>query len=480
VKRPPNGDVAVIAIGQILQQIIALATGIILARMLGSSGYGIVNLLRTLFLAIMTIAPLGLDLALLKYGGRHAPDAHHVRVTVNRLRLIAATVNIAVAIVIGVGFGGVLMRRVYPYPHFDTLLIVTLIGLPFAADLGIMGACYKSRGRPGVFALMTLYLQSVLRLVLVGMTAWIAPKLFVVVWINTAQVLVGSLVVITHDRFFAHRVQPSASAPVPWREAWAILGESGWMALSLLLYAMMRFVDILFLGIYVPAREVGAYAALSTIAQLVQVYPLAISQTLGPNVARHFHAGDLPGVRRVLGRFRAWASLVSGFMFGGIAAFGTRLDLIFGQSFHFGQDISVLMPLGTLLSAVLAPTGFALSMTGRHRAELAVLGFGGALLLLLCWTLIPRHGQTGAASAVAIAFFVINTIRFAYVAKVLGFVPGAWRDVLPPLLGLSLAFASRGLGDVFFTPTFAATAAACLVYGGLYAVICRIAFIHRS
>lgn len=475
MRRLLRNDVAIIAVGQLLQQIITMGTGIILARVLGSSGYGLVNLLRTLFTGLMTVAPLGLDLALLKYCGRHA-DAHQVSVTVNRLRVVAAVMNIAVALGVGVGFGGVLMRDVYRYDQFDTMLLITLAGLPFAADLGAMGAVYKAKGRPGLYALMTVYLQPVIRLVLIGVAVLVWPTVMAIVVINTIQITVSSLAVMLHNRSMAVS-DPSRSTGgtglVPWSEARGVLSESLWMALNLLVYGMMRFVDILMLGYYLPAHEVGEYAALSTISQLVQVYPLAASQTLGPNISRQYHAGDLKGVRRFLDDYIYLATLISGFIFAGIAVFGTELDLVFGKSFHFQQGVSILMPVGYLLSATLAPTGYALSMTGRHRAELGILSFGGLALLLLCRVLIPTFGQNGAATAVATSFLIINVVRFAYVSKVLGFVPGQWRDVLPPVFGLVLASIARTVVAFGFDRSLPALVAACVLYAVLYAAACQ-------
>src|SRR5579871_970784 len=50
-----RNDVAIVGAGQLLQQVVTMATGIILARMLQASGYGVVNLLRSLFTALMTV-----------------------------------------------------------------------------------------------------------------------------------------------------------------------------------------------------------------------------------------------------------------------------------------------------------------------------------------------------------------------------------------------------------------------------------------
>ena len=63
-----------------------------------------------------------------------------------------------------------------------------------------MSAVYRARGRPGLYALMTVYLQPFLRLVMIGIAILIWPTVIAVVAINTIQILFSSLAVIFHNR----------------------------------------------------------------------------------------------------------------------------------------------------------------------------------------------------------------------------------------------------------------------------------------
>lgn len=452
--------------GQMAQLGLTFMTSMIIARMLSSDGYGLVNLLRTVFATLALVAPLGLDAALLKHCGRTDPTDARLRAAVLRLRLLTATIGFSLAIGVPL-LGRSVIERLYPYEDFYSLLIVALLALPFAADIAILGAIYKARGQAALFAILNQYFQAGLRLLMVGGAVLLSPTVGTMVAINTLQVVFSATALFVHNRLTQRRMAPAVpavSSKVAWQEARGILKESAWMCLALFVYSMMRLIDVLFLGVYADARSVGEYTALATIAQLIQFYPLAASQSLGPNISRLHHSGDSDGVRRELVNYMRFAALVAGFMFAGIAIFGTRLDLLFGPSFHFRPEVCFLLPLGHLLSAVLAPTGYSLSMTGRHRQEYYILACGFLLLLFLCYVLVPRYGQVGAAASVAVAFAVVNIVRFAYVAKVLGFVPGALRDVLPTLLGLLLAFGARELGDLLGNRDLLTMMLSCFLY----------------
>lgn len=475
--RARRSEVALVAGGQLLQQALTLVTGVVIARMLGAADYGVVNLLRSLLAVALLIAPLGLDLALLRHFGSVSPHSPEGAGLLRRVRAAAFLLNAFAALVIGLGLSGLLEAYVFHYDGFAGLLAITLLALPLAADTAILGAVYRSVERPGSYALLTLYLQSILRVALVGVVFLAIPTLTAVVWINVVQAAVVAAAAAWHLNRLARRERAATPGGAgSWNEARAMLWASLAMAPNLLVYGLMRFTDLLMLGALGTAKDAGEYGALSTVSQLVQIYPLAASQSLGPRVSRCYARGDVAGMKAELDGYLRFASISAGFVFAGVAAFGDRLDLVFGPSFSFRSDVAFLLPLGYLLSGALAPMGFALSMTGRHRAELMILSGGLAGLVALCALLIPSQGQLGAAIAVAVAFAAVNLVRFGVVARALGFVPGRLADVAPPLVALVCAFGARALADMAGERTLFVTALGCVLYAALFGAIAILAF----
>lgn len=483
ISRLTQSDVTVIAGGQVMQQGLALLTNVIIGQMIGAAGYGLVNLVRNILTPLQILAPLGLDVALLKHIGRGDRDLQSTHRILRRLRLVVFAVNLPVALVTGLGLGHILMGRVYRYPHFDVMLLIALLALPLTADIGVLSAYYRSRRRPAAYALIALYLQPLVRLALVGLAFLFARSPEAVVCIGAIQVAVSAVCLWISFALWRKRdahapADAEASVAVPltpggdeWRVARMILGDSVWMSLNLFVYGMMRFVDVLVLGAFASAAVLGSYTALGAIAQLVSIWPIAASQTLGPNISRQYHAGDYVAVRKTLNDYIRFASVMSGFLFAGVAAFGDHLDLLFGRSFHFRPLIAFLMPLGYLISATLGPTGYALSMTGRHRAELVILAIGAAILVALCYLLAPLYGDVGAATAVCCSFALVNLVRFLWVGRTLGFIPGRIADFAPPVIAALLAYGVR-FGVVQPLPrTLPALLLGCVVYGLAYACV---------
>ncbi|MGU3360009.1 lipopolysaccharide biosynthesis protein [Methylobacterium sp. M6A4_1b] len=451
-KRMVRNEFSIVMVGQVVQLVLTFGTSLIIARTIGAEGYGLINLARSIALVPAMIAPLGLDIALLKFCGRTDSADPVAQAVIRKLRLTAALLNIGVMLAVIVAALGSSFVNVFGHPGLDTIMLVTILTLPFAGDLSILGALYKARGEPARYAIFYYIGQSVLRVLMIGPVLLFWPSTLAVAFVNTAQIIMTQCLCFIDERR-RHGRRPASGAPadriVVRAEYWRVSREAVWMCASIVVYGTMRLADILVLGLYADTASIGEYAALSTVAQLIVFWSVAGSQTLGPRIANFYQQGDLDSLKRELSRYIRHASIISSFMFAGLAVFGDRLDLIFGKAFHFDPAVCFMLPLAFLLSATLAPMGYALSMTGHHRQENAILGSGALVLVVALLILVPRYGQIGAASSVVVAFGLVNVVRFVYTARLHGFIPGRAADLLPPFVGLALAFVARQIGDVF-------------------------------
>jgi putative peptidoglycan lipid II flippase len=251
-----------------------------------------------------------------------------------------------------------------------------------------------------------------------------------------------------------------------------LVRDSKWLAFSVLVYGMLRFVDVMILGAYRPAVEVGEYAAISAVAQIIQFVPQSLSQTLGADVAKLFSVGNIAGLKRTLSNYLRQASLLSAPVFAGVVAFGPWLDLLFGARFLFRQDMTLSLALGFFIAAVLGPMGFSLSMTGRHRLEFGLVLTGTVAALAGCVAATQAFGALGTASTVACGYLVINGVRAILVQRIYRFFVGRWSDLLPPVIALAIALLVREVGAA----TLGRNLASLIVLGIVYLAVCGIVF----
>jgi O-antigen/teichoic acid export membrane protein len=434
-------DAALYAGGLLFQQAAALATGTAVARWLGPQSYGEVSLARSVYAVAVIVAPLGLDLALLRRLGELGPGPGGAALLRVLRRLVMAT---TFALTAAAWLAGPwLQRAFYRQPDFALGLGVSFLALPFAADLALLNALARARERVGAAALCTLYLQPVARS--------LALLAFARLGLGAVGVLAATAVgVAAAERALAiaiHRETATRQAEGPATAVRPLLGYSAWMACTLLAYNGLKLMDVLVLGAVRAAGEVGIYAALAAIAQLVGLYPAALSQSLAPAVSGLYARGDRTGARRELSGYLRRASLAGAPLFASVAVFAPWLDLLFGRRFHFDGGLAFLLALSAYVGGVFGPMSVSLSMTGRHRQELAILAAGAALSFSGCLAWGPRWGGLGVAGATLGGSLFVNAMRTWRSVGVVGGLDVRAADLAPPLACLALAWAWRAMAE---------------------------------
>gem|GEM_PF-3465953 len=462
-------DTATVSGGLLAQQATVFATGVLTARYLGAGGYGALGILKSLSSLLLIVTPLGLDLALLKHASFYAERPGELKTTARALRAVVAACNVLLLALVVLGLGDVL-QRMYAVPNFSTLSVITMIGLIFATELQISGALYRVFDQVVLYSLIVNYSQPILRMALSFVVLAAGGGVQSIVYVNTVMFVVTFVLVFAADR--QRKIRP---LPIPVvalaSKVGGILSESLWMAASLLIYQSIRLVDILILAALTSPQVTGSYTAMSSVAQLIQIYPNAVSQTLGPEIALAYRNDDVEAIIRALKTYLRRASIMGGYLLGGVAVFGTDLSLVFGHGFSFPWPLPVLLGLGWFVSATLAPFGYVLSMTGRHRREVLIL-FAGAVLLVGCLiVLVPKFQANGAALSVAIAFIAVNALRCTVVIQIIGFNPLNGGAVLPPVAFLVGAFVCRQVGVSLHAQTLLTLVLECLAYSGVGAGI---------
>lgn len=456
----------------ILQNVTMLGTGILIARSIGSADYGISNLLRSLLQFALVLTPLGLDIALQKHVGA-ADDVARARVDVNRLRFVVIGLCVLGVLAIPLGLGRWLNATFYHVPHLEAYLTLTFASLPLMTDLAILGGVLRGRHNPDPQVLANYYVQPLFRLILVLLFLKLGFSLTGVLVANLLGSLLSFLILNGYFHLVQDREQKQIEkARLPsWRETMQIVEPSLWMAMSVFFYSTIRNVDILILGAARPMKEVGEYGSLSTIAQFSQFFPLALSLTLGPAIARLYAEGDIDGIRDNLTRYLRTASMLGAPIFAAGVAWGPVLDILFGATFHYSQVVAALLPLGYLASGILSPMGYGLSMTGRHRSETGILVLGNLFVIGACLLTAKPFGQSGVAASVLAGYVLINVLRFIAVSRALKIVPGALSDFLYPIAAVIVAILVQRVAFAMFPRDIFTLIGSGLIFGVLLAGI---------
>lgn len=441
-------------------------TGVLVARWLGPADYGVLSLTRNTFSVVLIVVPLGLDVSLLRYLGEQA-DLRPARLGhITLLRLIVAAVS-TTCVLVALVVGPFLETGVYQYNGFAILLVLTFLALPFAADGMVMTAIFRSLYKPIPQALVSLYVQPLVRLLaILGflLFGWSLKGVVGGTVVSYAVMFTVFATLLQREMSTLPKVTRQPLREVVTTPAFVkLMSSSVWMAFSLLVYGILRNLDVLLLGMFVPSREVGEYAAMSAVAQVILIFPAALSQTLGPEVARLYGEGRPEALRERMSLYLRQAALLGAPIFSGVAVFGPWLDLLFGSRFEIHAQVALWLAFGYYASATLAPMGFALSMTGRHRIEFVILVCGSLLVLAGCLMTAPRFGGIGVAATVSAGYIAINLARFVVVRRTLNILPGAWSNFIPGLMGLGIMYPIKLAADAMLAHSLPISIIVCIL-----------------
>jgi len=234
---------------------------------------------------------------------------------------------------------------------------------------------------------------------------------------------------------------PQGPMPRPaWRE---LLGFSTPIMFMNFLNYFIMWSDILVMGMFRPAAEVGIYAIASRLATGVSMPTDSLGASLAPSFSSLTGRGDKQGLRRLFQTSTRWIFLLSSFAAVGLALAGHIILGIFGPEFQKGYIVLCVLAGGQAVTACFGANGTLITMTGHPRVNLAnsvVMGLGNLGLNLL---LVPRYGALGAACAAALSWTVVNATRAVEIWFILKI--GPWdRTIIKPMLALGTSILLGG------------------------------------
>lgn len=474
------GRASIVAAGTVYQQGMSFLSGLIVARIIGASDYGIFNLARSLLDLTAIVTRLGLEIGLQRHFGES--DGAHDRpsrlVVLRRVRLLAGLVALLPVVAVALGLGRVLEANVYHYSHFAEVLLCLALALPFVTDIAVLGGAYRGTLKlaPAVITesvlLPTVRLAAILILFLAGWRLW-------AVVVGTT---VGSLLA---SAFLAMRARADfpGGPPArhhPWGDTLRVMRYSSVLAAGLLVGTLTQSMDLLMLGHFSTAQELGQYSLVKMLLMLMGVFGPAFTQGLGALVAERHARADAEGVVRVMSLSARFVTLVTLPIFAVFLFWGAQLTLIFGPSFAVSQAVVSWLAVGQFGFMIFGHSGWALSMTGKHVLELKILSAGLVVAVLLSWVAIPAYGQLGAAIATCLSMSFANLARVFFVHRSLGAFPFGSDIFVVTAAGITLAWSSHAVVAQLLLPSLWNTVFGIAGFVLAYGVACWTYLLSRS
>lgn len=379
-----------------LSSVLGFLVGVMLARLLGASGYGVYALAMTTATLVGTLTEFGLPVLAMREVGTARSNGNWGRVR----GLIAWSDRLILAL--SSGLIGATLLWIALRPDGDG--VVPPAALLWAAALVPFVAIGKLRG----FLLLALdrvfasqFPAMVLRPVLFlagclaiwGLSGQLAPESALAV-----QTVAAALVMVLAIAFYRRSRPAELVAATPQRAVRDWLSASLPMGLTEGLRLLQGQLALLLVGFLASASQAGIYRVADAIAQVTALIASVAGTAATPLFAKLWGDQDRAGLQRIAVT-AAWAMTLGAMGLGlPVLLLGPWLfPALFGTEFGASVPVFALLLAGLIAAGTLGLTLALANMTGQHLLATRAFVIIAVINLLCGVLLIPAHGALGGA-----------------------------------------------------------------------------------
>lgn len=419
----------IVLAGSLVDRALRLLLGMLLARMLGVDAFGSYQYVVRTLTVIAVAAPMGQDISMVFFGARFRKLGDLARLKGSFLFGAATTTVLGVALAAATGaaiLGGHLGDDGERAAMLAFVPVIALMPV-----LNFLVSCLRAfkdmRGNAIAFQLVLPISLLVGQIVAVGLLgggvveALLAFLASQVCAILTAAVLVwrhyGSLLMDRSIRPRLHAGRQLAYA-IPQGVMGVVFRANTWM-------------DVIMLGWLMTDTDVGQYAPATALVAIGAVPAVSLNTMFNPVISELVHSRELARLGEILKVLTRWLLIFAVPFFAVLLLVpdGT-LGLVYGPDYTPGATALQILVIGSLFSAVFAPTMRVIPMSGHSLLNLINGLFALGLTVTLNYLLIPRYGIIGAAMGTTITLSAWSVWRLIEVWHLFRLSPISRRTLL--------------------------------------------------
>ncbi len=387
--------------GKILGRLLFIVGQVILARLLGTTVFGLYALGETIFRIAGVISPLGLNNGVIRFASEHQ---HSDRVRLNRVLVQSVVTSFLSGFLVGVALFLLApwLERVYEIEGLANVIRLFALATPFVAGLRVTAAASRVSKRMQYAVAAEDIAQPLANLVLLAISYFLGYLLLGAITAAVVSFILGwGIALLSIRRLFP---QLNWSQYRANRSLLELISFSLPTAVTGILYMFVLWVDKLMIGMYEAPAEIGIFQAVSQSSGLFALILTGINAIFGPMIADLYARGELTrlnGLFRISTKWGLYLSLPIFLVL--MSAPGVFIDLIFGAEYIPGYQSLMILSAGQLVNVGTGAVALILIMSGNQISWLKITLAGFSLNILLNLVLIPRLGITGAAVATSLS-----------------------------------------------------------------------------
>jgi O-antigen/teichoic acid export membrane protein len=421
-------------IGEIIKRLTGYIYQVLLVRLFGTAIYGIYTISYSIINVVLRISCLGLDRGGIRYISilKEENKKETIKKLVIFLFLLSFFSGIFWAFI--TYLFSPLIANLYKKFEVKNGLIYFSISLPFYTSLLVMA--YSSRGfnKMSYYVLSENFSRPILQIIFLFLLFNLIGKKLagsILPWFFSSFL---SLILILY--FFKKEIsfnEKDENYKFNYKEV--IIFSYPIIFISIL-YFLFAWTDIIMLGLFRKAEEVGIYNGIARTAEMTNVFLLSINEVFSPFISQLSYKRDIESLKilfRVIIRWTLYFSFPLYIFF--ILSGKEFLIFIFGKEFEVGYLPMIILLSGLMYQNAAGESPMTLTMSGYQREWALATLIGLLINIFLAISLIPNFGIIGASLSTCISLIILRSIGIWEVKKFLKFNTHDLKTLKPLLQG---------------------------------------------
>ncbi len=407
-------------IGLLLGKAFAYLTRIFIARNLGPDAYGLISMGLAIVNILTTLCLLGLNPGLTRFIAFYMGKRRLDKVKGAIISSFKITLPISIFFSFLLFFFSKNLALFFSKPSLTLIFCILSLSLPFSVAINLFHSIFLG------------FKQVKQKVLTVEIGKNLSTLLFVAVLISLGFNIFGATVGFLFGFIFSFFIGTfyliNTLNPLKNTISFPVSKELIKFSYPLLLVATLSLVlswtDVLMLGYFDTAKNVGIYsAALNTVILLNFIFQ-AFGIIIIPLISEFYSQNKNDEIKKMYKISTKWMFLSTLPLFLLFILFPDNvLKMLFGNSFVSGSIPFIILSLGTFFSVTCGLGRETIIAFGKTKLIFYITLASAACNVILNFVLIPIFGMSGAAVALLVAYVIWSAVPLYYLRRKVGIWP---------------------------------------------------------
>ena len=466
-KNIAKGGVIVFA-GMLISRLLAYLYVALVAR-LGSSEYGLLSLAIVIVSFLSIIATFGFRTGIIRYIAYYKgkKDDKGIKGSIISSLKVSLPLSIFLTFILFI-FSEKISVLIFHNPDLTPILRIISLSLPFLALSELFISAITGFQKIEYKVLIKEIIENTLKLLLTFLVIYFGYKLFGVTVVYVITMIVSA---ILSFYFLQKKIFPFLKTKViPKPLTKELIVFSLPLIFSSFFTLIVKWTDVLMIGYFRNASDVGVYNVALPTANLLTLIPTSMMAIFMPIIMEFYSKKKFKEIKNISIINSKWIFFLNFPIFLLILLFSKQiLSIMFGSEYIVGSLALTILLFGYMVRSLTHVNSAILIMLKKTK----LLFFSGLIAaifnIILNYLLIPKFGIIGGAIATSFSFIVTFLFVFIYSYKLTGIQPIKWNYLKSIIAGIISCFIVKYISgfvdNISFIPFVLFSILFLIIYG---------------